>query len=302
MQQPQDKFNDQLRNYRDVEGLSTRRLDFGLWYIRNRKKFFIALVIILALTAAGTIGYSLWQFSSYLIFGIPQDKQNYLDLTSSTSLITNKVNLGSNISYSEARVLAGHDGKYDVVAAVTNANARLSVALSYAFEVNGQKIGATQDFVLPGDTKYLMALSQDIPGGSTANLIIEQTNFIRLDRHKIADWEQYRSERLNFVIENAKFTPSFESGLSEKISLGQLDFKVTNNSAYGYKVVPLAILLKSQGSIVAVNRYIINNFRSGEEKTVQLSWPGRLPNVNEVEILPDINIVDDNVYLKYSSL
>jgi len=302
MPQPNDQFNNQLRNYRDVEGLSTRRLDFGLWYIRNRKKFFIALVVILALTAAGTVGYSLYQFSAYLLVGINQDKQNDLDLTSSASLLTNKVNIGSNISYSETRVLVGHDGKYDIVAAVTNANDRLAVRLDYGFEVNGQKLGSTQDFVLPGQTKYLMALSQNIAAGSSANLAIDQTTFIRLDRHKISDWEQYRLERLNFTVENAKFTPSVDSGLSEKISLGQLDFKITNNSAYGYKVVPLAILLKSQGAIVAVNRYIINNFRSGEVKTIQLSWPGRLPAINEVEVLPDIDILDDNVFLKYSSL
>lgn len=302
MQEKNPQLDERLKHYRDVEGLTTRQLDFGLWYIRNRKKFFITLVILLTLTAVGTVGYSLYQFSSYLIFGISQDKQTYLDLTSATSLVTNKVNLGSNISYSEARVLSGHDTSYDLVAAVTNANPWLLVRVSYYFEVAGQKIGKAESFVLPNDTKYLTALGQSIPANSLANLVIEQTTFIRLDRHKISDWEQFKLEHLNFLIQNAKFTPGVDSGLSEKINVGQLDFSITNNSAYGYNSVPLVLLLKSQGSIVAVNRYIINNFRSGEEKKVQLSWPGRLPSVSEVEILPDINITDDSVYLKYSSL
>jgi hypothetical protein len=103
-------------------------------------------------------------------------------------------------------------------------------------------------------------------------------------------------------VQNTKFTNGVESGLSEKVSLSKLDFKISNNSACGYKSVPLTIVLKSQGQILAVNRYIINNFRSGEEKNIQLTWPGKLSNVNEVEILPDLNILDDLIYLKYSSL
>lgn len=302
MPQTNPQLEDRVRRFKDAEGLSTRQLDFGLWYIRNRKKFFITLIVFLALTAAGTIGYSLYQFSSYLIVGIKQDNQNYLDLTSATSLITNKVNIGSNISYSEVRVLPGKDNSSDLVAAVTNANPMLLVKLKYSFEVNGQKIGTTEEFVLPQDTKYLMALSQNVPSNGSANLIIEQTNFIRVDRHKVSDWSQYRLDRLNFLIEHAKFTPGTDSGLSEKISLGQLDFKITNHSAYGYGTVPLTIILKSQGEIVAVNRYRIDNFRSGDQRTAQLSWPGRLPVVTEVEILPDINVLDDSVYMKYSSL
>lgn len=299
MPNPQNPYDERVQQFRDTEGLTTRQLNVGLWYIKNRKTFFIILVIVLGLTAFATVGYSLYQFSSYIFVGVDQDRQTYLDLTSSTSLITNKINVGNNVSYSDARLLPGKDNTYDLVAAITNSNPMVLVKLRYAFDVGGQTVGETEDFVLPGDTKYFMALNQDVPNASTS-LIIQNTSFIRLDRHKISDWDKYRSERLNFVITDAHFKTSTESGLSEKINLGQLDFKITNNTAFGYKTVPLAILLKSQGNIVAVNRYIINNFKSGEQKTVQMSWPGRLPNVTQVEILPDINITDDSVFLKYS--
>jgi len=296
------QIDERLRKYKETGGPSTGQLDFGLWYIRNRKKFFIFLIIILGLVASSTIGYSLYQFSSYLLFGASQDKQTLIELTSSAGLATNKTNLGSNISYSDVRVLANQNNNSDLVVAVTNANPSLLINIKYYFEVGGQKIGAADDFVLPGDTKYLMALNQVIPANTSANLVVDRLGFVRIDRHKIPDWDQYRLERFNFLIQNAKFIAGFDSGLSEKISLGQLDFKISNNSAYGYKTVPLEIVLKSQGQIVAVNRYIINNFRSGEERNIQLSWPGRLPSVNEVEILPDLNIIDDSIYLKYSSL
>jgi hypothetical protein len=295
------QLDERLDRYSDTEGLSTRQLNIGLWYVRNKKKFFVILIILLILTAVGTIGYSLYQFSSYLIVGIPQDQQTYLDLTSATSLVTNKVNVGNNISYSEVKMLPNQNNTMDLVAAVTNSSPSLSVRLKYYFVVDDKKIGEAEDFILPSDTKYLMSLNQAITSSSLVNLVIEQTSFIRLDRHKVSDWNTYRSDRFNFLIENAKFTSGTDSGLSEKISLGQLDFKITNNSAFSYKTVPLAILLKSQGQIMAVNRYIINNFRSGEAKVIQLSWPGRVSSINEVEILPDINILDDTIYLNYSA-
>lgn len=301
MMKKNEQLDERVNQYRDTGGLSTRQLDVGLWYVRNKKKFFVILVIALILIATGTISYSLYQFSSYLIVGIPQDNQTYLDLTSATSLATSKVNVGNNISYSEVKMLPNQNNTIDLVAAVTNSNPRLLIRLKYAFVVGDKKYGEAEDFVLPGDTKYLMSLNQTISASSLANLMIEQTNFIRLDRHKVSDWDQYRSLHFNFLIQNAKFTPGTESGLSEKISLGQLDFKISNNSAFGYKVVPLAILLKSQGQIIAVNRYVINNFRSGEEKVIQLSWPGRVSSVNEVEVLPDINVLDDTIYLNYSA-
>ncbi len=303
LRRQENTVENQVERFRDVEGLSTRRLDFGIWYLKHRKKFFFAIVAVLVITAAGTIGYSVYQFSNYLFVGMRQDQQNYLELTSGSSLITNKTNLGSNISYSEARILPVHDDSSDIVAAVTNSNARSLLKFTYYFSVGGQKIGGGESFVLPNDTKYLMALGQTVPGGATtATLVIEDITFSRLDRHLISDWEQYRLERLNFLIEDAKFTAAPESGLSEKLSVGELQFKISNNGAYGYINAPLSIILKSQGQIAAVNHYQLASFRSGESRNIKMSWPGKLPIIDQVVIVPDINIIDESVFLKYSSL
>jgi len=295
-------IDDSVNKYKDTAGLTTRQLDFGLWYLRSRKKFFIVLLTVLVLLAVTTIGYSLYHFANYLIYGMEQDKKNFVELSSSASLVTNKVNLGSNLSYSDVRVLSSENNNSDLVVAVTNNNPRVLVNLNYYFDVNGAKMGEAEAFVLPGDTKYLVALNQAVASNSSVSLVVEDLYFMRLDRHQISDWDKYRSERFNFLVQDVKFTSAVDSGLSEKISLGRLYFKISNNSAYGYRTVPLIILLKSQGQIIALNRYVVNNFRSGEEKNIELSWPGRLANVNEIEVLPDLNILDAAVYLNYSSL
>jgi len=56
-------------DFRDEAGLSTRRLDIGLWYVRHRRFFVIVGIAILALTAASTVGYSLFLFFDYIFVG-----------------------------------------------------------------------------------------------------------------------------------------------------------------------------------------------------------------------------------------
>ncbi len=290
-----------LKNYRDEAGLSTRRLEAGLWYVRHRKLFIFLIIFILGATALGTLGFSLYKFGHYYFVERQQQQQNFLELTSGTSLITNKSNAAGNLSYSEVRVLPGVDNSSDIIAAVTNTNTRSIINFSYYFDVNGTKVGAGSDFVFPGDTKYLMAFKQNVPANAFANLIIENFAFKRVDLHTVGNWEQYQSDRLNFQIENAVFAAAPQSGLSEKISLGELSFKITNKSGFGYKAADLDILLKSAGTIAAVNRHRLENFRSGESRTIRISWPGRLPTIDQVDIVPDVNILDEGVYLKYST-
>lgn len=291
-----------IREYRDESGLSTRQLEAGLWYVRHRKLFFILLIVVLGATAIGTLGFSLYKVGNYFFVERHQEEQNFLELTSGTSLVTNRSNAAGNLTYSDARILPGNNGEADLVAAVTNVNQRSMISFTYYFNVNGAKVATNTDFVFPGDTKYLMAFRQRVPAGASANLVIENLTFQRLDTHVVGNWEQYQADRLNFLIEDAAFSPAAESGLSEKVSLGELNFKITNQSGYSYKSVMLSILLKSGDGIAAATRYRLDNFRSGETRTVRMTWPGRLPVITQVDIVPDVNILDDDVYLRYSSL
>ena len=290
-------------DFRDEAGLSTRRLDIGLWYVRHRRFFVIIGIAILALTAASTVGYSLYKFSDYIFVGRQQEQQNFLELTSGGSLITNRSNTGNNLSYSDVKILSGINDQSDILAAVTNSNTRSLINFSYYFNVNGEKVGGSNDFIFPGDTKYVMAIGVKLSAPNpTATLVIGNISYSRLDRRAIGDWDQYRSSHINFLIEQAAFVPASDSGLSEKVSLGELTFHITNQSAFGYKNVPLSILLKSGGNIIAINRYQLNDFRSGEARNVRLTWPGKYSGIDQVEITPDLNILDEDVYLKYSSL
>lgn len=292
----------QISNFRDESGVSTRRLEFGLWYLRHRKHFYLGIIVFLSLVSLSTILYSGYTFSHYLIIGRDQDAQLYQDIGSSQFQLIRQEPAGNLVQISDVSLLLQQNNQADIVAKVTNANPRSVLNLEYYFNVSGEQIGAGNDFVLPGETKYVMALNQKLTSiQSGAELVITQTRYTSLPRGVYPIWQQYRGDRLNLLVENATFIPGQDSGLSEKISVGELRFTITNQAGYSYKQLPLAIVLRQGQRIVSVSRYFIDNFRSGEQKKINLSWPGSWVGINQIEILPDVNILDENIYLQYSS-
>lgn len=291
-----------ISNFRDESGVSTRRLESGLWYLRHRKHFFLGVIVFLSLVSLGTMGYSLYKFSHYIIVGRDQDEQLYQDIGSSQFQLIRQEPAGDLVQISDVSLLLQQNNQADIVAKVTNGNPRAVLNLEYYFNVSGEQIGVGNDFVLPGDTKYIMALNQKLTSiQSGAELVITETRYTALPRGVYPIWQEYRGERLNLIVENATFVPGQDSGLSEKISLGELRFTITNQGGYSYRQLPLAIVLRQGQRIVSASRYFIDNFRSGEQKTVNLSWPGSWVGINQIEIIPDVNILDEYIYLQYSS-
>ncbi len=293
---------EEISTFRDESGVSTRRLEFGLWYIRHRKHFVIGVIIFLSLTSFSTLSYSIYNFSYYVIVGRDQDTQLYKDLTSSGNQLVRREPVGSYLSTSEVTLLLNQNNQADIVGKVSNANPRAVLNFSYYFNVSGEQIGAGKSFVLPGDTKYVMALNQKLSSvQSGAELVVTDISYTPMPREIIPQWQEFRADRLRLSVEDAAFIPGQDSGLSEKISLGELHFTITNQGGYSYKQLPLAIVLRMGDRIVSVSQYFLENFRSGEKKSIRISWPGSWSGINQIEIIPDINILDENVYLQYSS-
>jgi hypothetical protein len=59
------------------------------------------------------------------------------------------------------------------------------------------------------------------------------------------------------------------------------------------------MVLSSNTRVVGVNKYTLENIMSGQSRQIRVTWPGRLDNVNGVDIRPEINITRDDIYLKF---
>ncbi len=289
-----------ISKYQSLSGLSNKKLDFGLWFANNKKKFFIAIVVILILLSAGFFLYSGYHYAYYLLEGKEYDQKLAEELSQYDE---------SNLNYRLNNPLEGlkisnvqsfsSDGSYDLLSSIKNPNGRYFANFIYCFTADDEELICGRDFIFPLEEKYLLALAIEDDKARDAKLRISNISWSRVNLHKYPDWSNYYSEHLNFETSDIQFKPARKSILSEKMSLDTLEFNIKNKTPYNYWEVPLNIVLYNGNRAVGVYKYIVNEFRSGEERSIRLVWPGNISQADKVEIRPNINIVDPDIYIKY---
>lgn len=296
------KIDKEVESYTDIEGLSTKQLNFGLWYVQNRKKIRGIVAVFLISVASISWLYSIYHFVHYYAIGIKEDERMVREIIENPAINHDYIiSRGPrNLAVSGLEILRSNGGRYDLFVRMQNPNSEYSATFDYCFSARGEAIECSQDFILPNSSKYLMSLAQDDRGGiQNADFRITKMNWQRINLKKYPDWEKFQSERLNFQISGASFTPGSASGLSEQISLNTLEFTVKNNTAYNYWSVPLNIVLYGGPAISGVNKYEVTEFRSGESRNISFNWPGNLGGISDIVISPDLNILKDDIYMRY---
>jgi len=302
-----DKSNEsnleaKVEQYEDIEGISTKKLNFGLWYVEHRRQLRLFLIVFLIIIAAVSWTYTIYGFAYYITRGMTEDELLIRAVIQTNAIGHDYIQQISaqDLKYYPVKILRSTDGKYDLIAEIQNPNQKWWAEFDYYFLVGGKEYGHDTGFILPGEVKYLMALAQEFRGKPTvAKLVIKDISWSRINQHKITNWPDFRDSHLNIVVEDIKFTPASQSNLSEKVSLNQLQFSAINKTAYNYWDVGFIILLYSGPNIVNVNKYSISDFMSGEKRQIQASWSGKIGRVDSVEVIPEINIMDDDIYIKY---
>lgn len=293
---PKDKKLDQdidLKKYDNPSGVSLREMNFGLWLSENRQKFLKILTIFLIVLSAFFFIFSSYNYIMYFLSSDPSVQYSDNNLPASPRQVT------SDIEASPVQVLASAD-RYDLAAKLKNPNEKFTANFQYCFVRADQNLICGSSFLLPGDEKYILALGQDLSSGSEGiTLVISSVFWQRIDAHKIPSWTDFSALRLSLPVSNLNFASGDNSGLSDKLSLSRLEFSIKNNTSYGYYEAPLNILLFSGSELVGVNRYLVKNFVPGDSREVKISWAANLSAVDRTEVKPDINIIDDSVYLKY---
>ncbi len=282
-----------LKNYNDEADISLKRMNFGLWVAEHRRRIIKIVIISLILLSAFFFIYSSYNYIVYFISGDPNSQLINNNLSFASRQVT------SDLETSALQVF-DLDDHSDLVIQVSNPNDKFMANFSYCFKQADKDIACGKSFILPSGKKSILALARDFSGSrSEMSFVISDVFWRRIDAHQIPNWADFFNQRLDFAISDMKFASAAQSGLSDKVNLSTFDFSVKNQTAYGYYEAPLDIFLYSGSEIVAVNRYILQNFLPGETRSVNISWPGSFSSVNRTEVVPDINIMDDSVYLKY---
>ncbi len=293
--------NPSIKRYEtDVSGVSINKLEAGLWWVRNRGLFKKILVSALAIFAFGTFGYSLFGFGYYFIKGMRDDEKMVRDMVNTTTVSREflEQKAAKDLSLSSVGIIDNTES-YDLYISIKNQNPKHWGSFSYCFKIGEKDLECGESFVLPSENKIISALG--LKGSSRPNnvkFVIDNMVWKKINPHQIPDWNSYKSERLRIDIKNVSFKPSSSNELSEKIELNSLTFNASNPSAYGFWEAPLNVILYRSNRIVGINRYVIKELSSYDSRDIKITWTGNLAGVNNIDILPDINIMDESNYLK----
>jgi hypothetical protein len=277
--------------------ISEGQLKWGYWFVTHKLLLRKILVVVLIVLNAGFFGFSGYRFVLDLLDApiraqmIKSLTTNYLnpDLTASEA--------PRSLVASNVQVLVS-TGKYDFVSTVKNVNQNYYAHFSYRFVAGDFATAGQQDFILPGEEKFLANLAvtaTNRPAGATME--ISNVSWQRVNKHIIADWPTFASQHLNFPVTDILYTPGIEIAVGKPL-IGRTTFTISNNTGYGYYNVQALVLMYRGAALAAVNLATIPTLAPGETKTGGVTWYEDFGAISQIKVFPTVDITDDASYLR----
>ncbi|TSC56811.1 MAG: Uncharacterized protein G01um101418_212 [Parcubacteria group bacterium Gr01-1014_18] len=280
--------------------LSDQQLSLGYWLVQNRQNFRNIGVAILIILNLGLWGYSSWRWIK--VFAIDKAHHEAMMAEFSANYVNYEgvhtwdaplpfVNLG-------AWALDAGGGRYDLVAKLRNPNNQWLALIEYRFTASDPKVTTKiyKDFILPGDYKYFMDLGVE----SKSSLATPRINIVSLRWQKVVGALQKKSKALRIDVSDAKFLGNRGLGLGDALDISRVEFKAKNNSSYNFWKVGFSVVVLAGTKPVAVNYLLADDFVSGSEKFLDVSFFNKLSASTGVEVKPDLNIWDMKNYRDFS--
>lgn len=264
-----------------VNNLTNKELGLSYWYVTH--KLLLRQILILAMSVVGflLLFFVVWQLS---FWGINYANESFqvrkLIFTDNLGLGTIESQKPVSLQISDPISLKGEGGRDDYFSQVSNNNIEWLATFDYQFNNDTDNTRYRRGFSLPNSQKFLMDLGveQRISG----------LDIINLKWQRLPDSARLYDERHRFSIENEDFIAGAQLG-----DPNRLVFDITNHSAYSYWEVGIQSFLYSDGNIASVNYLAIEQLMAGETRHIELSWSNRLPRINSLDIIPDINVFDE---------
>lgn len=269
-------------------------LDFGYWYVTHKlllKRILIGILIALNVLLVGYVVFALVQHYALSYTGFRSDLQ---DLRNGGQLAQiqaiRQSQFPQDIRVTAIRVYEAGESR-NLVATVTNPNAQWTATFDYYFQVGDGATDTRKGFIYPGESKSVIDLGVSLPGP------VQQLQIENVSWRKVNNFSNVYAERYDFSVENVVFTPARTSEISDQVPVSRVRFDITNNTAYNYSNPVFLILLRSGGQVAAVTTTAIEALYSGATETIEATLFQNLPQIQDVQIIPQINIFDEDVYL-----
>lgn len=288
-----------ISRYKDPYGLSVGKMNLGLWLIANRRNFLSAFLALLILISFILWSLFLYTFGFYIFKGM-KDDQNLINSFHQIFIPEATIAKMSarDLEFSKVKILNTGENKYDFLVKVTNPNKDYFAHFDYFFSANNEKFGNNSSFILPNESKYIMSLGVLNPSNyKKFTLGLNNFKWERINNRNFPNWDEFSKNRLNIKIDNEKFLAGQSSNLSEKVNLNKLSFEAKNLTAYNYWGVDFKIVLLENNREIAANIYKADKFMSGDTVQGEIIWPGNIPRLTKVLIMPEIDITQKDIYI-----
>jgi hypothetical protein len=274
--------------------MSEKGLKLAYWYVTNKLLLKRILIIVLIVVNALLAIYLIY----LLVFNLYIYRSDYQAMLNNLATINQDypnlraVNLPQDIKIGQIKVLP-HNETYDLMVEIANPNDQWWASFDYKFKINNEFTETRNGFILPRETKRLVDLS--VTNGNLASRLV-LSNVVW---QKEINYSSLKNLRLRFDIQNVEYIPAIELGVGQELSVSRVFFTIYNNTAYNYKNVKLLILLKSADKIVAINQIASDTLKSDQSKKLESTFFQDLPRITSVEVIPEVNILDEDVYADF---
>ncbi len=280
-------------------GFTTGELQLANWWVRNHLALNKAYRAGLILLNVLLWGYSAWGLLDAFVISYPREKLITRDTALNVQLLAGlETDRPQSMDVSDAEVFQTTDGRIDMVSEVTNNNAQWWAEFNYRFTVGGEEEAPLRTgYVLPGETQIITELGYkpQTKGSRQASVDIENVRWHRVDPQVVASgYESYKKDRVNLVIDNVKYDGNVKLGNK---TVGQTSFTISNQGAFGFWNVDLIVRLMRGGRPGAVTKLTLTNLSPGEKRDMQIVWVDNPPSVQQTEVIPQINVLDQASYL-----
>ncbi|OGY86304.1 MAG: hypothetical protein A2458_04090 [Candidatus Kerfeldbacteria bacterium RIFOXYC2_FULL_38_9] len=248
----------------DSSEISDKKITLGLWVATHKAQLKQVHVLLLAVLAMAMILFFFIELFNWA-YHVPQTKRI------NEALLQSPINFGqnrqpNNIVIEKTYATVHDEQSVDVAVFVKNPNEKWAAEINYEMTIGGKtgvvehvNLAPAQEKVL---TKTAVATTAVSPSVQTNILDISWKLIKDLDALPKVSWEE-TDQKFNHINTDQIGAPQTT-----------LEFNLSNKSVYGFKNVPVAVLLQDKnGVVVGIGQQTMAQIASLEKKPVIIRWP-----------------------------
>lgn len=279
-------------------GFTEGEFKFASFWVRYRLQIKQGLLIALMALNVALWGYVIWGVLDAYAISYPRESRIVQDIAQNQLTLDSLENdRPQPIQSGGVLVLQTTDNRYDLSVDFDNPNAQWWAEFSYRFNLSGEDTPIQNGFILPGSHGVLTQLGYRPKGrgGASAQLAVENIRWHRVDPSVVGvRYPDYANTRMNIAFQNVTFDPGVVLGTKQ---IAQTSFDVVNRGSYGYWSLGLIVRVWRGTSIVGVNQITLERVAPGETRHVTLDWFDKISGVTKTEVIPVVNLLDQNAFL-----